>query len=215
MGFKDETKGFKLPLTQSGEVLFVDFLRNIGWDIYVGGRFTSGDSFVTLRPSSGNTPPIPPDVGLHTNLRALGFEILRDSRPNRFYPVKGSWIDLTGDFFAESLGSKYSYQSYKITFNKYFSLTDKQVVAYNLFLCGTGGAPPFYGNCIYGTNSELRGYTAGRISTCLRSRRNTDWCCRGDSGWWRFPGWVEWLPERRSFEPTNFCPLAGRGSDMC
>jgi hypothetical protein len=36
------------------------------------------------------------------------------------------------------------------------------VLAYNLYWCGTGGSPPFYGNCIYGTNEELRGYTAGR-----------------------------------------------------
>jgi len=28
-------------------------------------------------------------------------------------------------------------------------------------LCGTGGEPPFYGNCIYGMNNELRGYQAG------------------------------------------------------
>ena len=48
------------------------------------------------------------------------------------------------------------------TFNKYLSLGEKQVLAYNLFVCGTGGAPPFYGNCIYGARNELRGYTAGR-----------------------------------------------------
>jgi hypothetical protein len=30
------------------------------------------------------------------------------------------------------------------------------------FLCTTGGRPPFYGNCIYGTNNPLRGYTAGQ-----------------------------------------------------
>ena len=28
--------------------------------------------------------------------------------------------------------------------------------------CGTGGSPPFYGNCIYGANNQLRDYTAGR-----------------------------------------------------
>jgi len=39
------------------------------------------------------------------------------------------------------------------------------VIAYNAFFCATGGAPPFYGNCIYGTNSELRGYTAGKYFT--------------------------------------------------
>jgi outer membrane protein assembly factor BamA len=76
--------------------------------------------------------------------------------------AKGSVIDFTGDFFAIGLGSKYSFWSYKFTFNKYFSLSDKQVLAYNLYFCGTGGQPPFYGQCIYGTSSELRGYTAGR-----------------------------------------------------
>jgi outer membrane protein assembly factor BamA len=71
-------------------------------------------------------------------------------------------IDFTGDFFANGLGSKYSFHSHKFTFNKYVSLSDKQVLAYNFHLCGTGGQPPFYGQCIYGTSSELRGYTAGR-----------------------------------------------------
>jgi outer membrane protein assembly factor BamA len=131
-------------------------------DFYVGGRFITGSSFITLKPASEKIPPIPPDVGLHTDLRALGMEVWRDSRPNRFYPLKGSVIDFTGDFFAHNLGSKYSFQSYKFTFNKYWSLNDKQVLAYNLYWCGTGGSPPFYGNCIYGGNNELRGYTAGR-----------------------------------------------------
>jgi hypothetical protein len=162
-GFVNGNAGLKLPLEQSGQIFFLKLLRRIPWDIYVGGRFITGNSFITLKPtSSSNLPPIPPDVGLHTDLRALGMEVWRDSRPNRFYPLKGSVIDFTGDFFAHDLGSKYSFQSYKFTFNKYLSLTDKQVLAYNLNWCGTGGSPPFYGNCIYGANNELRGYTAGR-----------------------------------------------------
>ena len=36
------------------------------------------------------------------------------------------------------------------------------MLAYDLYICDTGGAPPFYGECIYGTANELRGYTAGR-----------------------------------------------------
>ena len=162
VGFENGNAGLKLPLEQSGQVFFFKLLRNIRWDTYVGIRFVNGSSFITLKPTSEKTPPIPPDVGLHTDLRALGFEVWRDSRPNRFYPLKGSVIDFTGDFFAQDLGSKYSFQSYKFTFNKYASLTDKQVLAYNFHFCGTGGSPPFYGNCIYGANNELRGYTAGR-----------------------------------------------------
>ena len=92
----------------------------------------------------------------------FGIEVWRDSRPNRFYPLNGGVIDFTGDFFAHDLGSKYSFQSYRFTFNKYLSLTKQQVLAYNLNLCGVGGSPPFYANCIYGAGNELRGYTAGR-----------------------------------------------------
>jgi hypothetical protein len=30
------------------------------------------------------------------------------------------------------------------------------------YFCATGGKPPFYGNCIYGANNELRGYVADK-----------------------------------------------------
>jgi hypothetical protein len=181
VGFENGNAGFKLPLEQSGQILFIKFLRKIHWDTFAGVRFINGSSFITLKPTSEQRVPIPPDVGLHTDLRALGMEVSRDSRPNRFYPLKGSVIDFTGDFFAHNLGSKYSFQSYKFTFNKYVSLSKKQVLAYNLFWCGTGGEPPFYGNCIYGSNNELRGYTAGRyldrfmVATQLEYRLELPW----------------------------------------
>ena len=181
IGFENGNAGHKLPLEQSGHLFFTKLLRNVGKDVYVGGRFMAGSSFITLKPTSGEIPPIPPDVGVHTNLRALGMEVSRDSRPNRFYPLKGSVIDFTGDFFMKSLGSKYSFQSYKFTLNKYVSLSEKQVLAYNFYFCGTGGSPPFYGNCIYGANNELRGYTAGRyldrfmLATQLEYRLALPW----------------------------------------
>ena len=86
----------------------------------------------------------------------------RDTVPNRFYQTTGIELDFTADFYAQGLGSKYSYQSYGFNFSKYWTLASKQVLAYNLFVCATGGQPPFYGNCIYGTRNQLRGYTAGR-----------------------------------------------------
>lgn len=96
----------------------------------------------------------------------------RDTRPNQFYPTTGTVFDFTSDFFSQALGSKFSFQSYKVTFNKYSSLDDKQTLAYNAYFCTVGGKPPFYENCIYGTNSELRGYTAGRyLDACMVATR--------------------------------------------
>lgn len=120
-----------------------------------------GTSLLTLRPTDVNMPS-PPDLGLHTKLTSLGLRLMRDTSANRFYPTDGTFFNFTTDFFSQSLGSKYSFQSYRTAFSKYWGLTDKQVLAYNAFLCATGGQPPFYGNCIYGTNNELRGYIAGK-----------------------------------------------------
>ena len=213
VGHANGNAGLKLPLEQTGQMFFIEFLRNIGWKFYLGGRFITGTSLITIKPTSGNAPPIPPDAGLRTNLRALGVELVRDSRPNRFYPVKGSVIDFTGDFFAKGLGSKYSFQSYKFTFNKYVSLTNKQVLAYNLFFCGTGGEPPFYGNCIYGSNNELRGYTAGRyldrymFATQLEYRLVLPW----RAGLVGFGGLGAVAPGGDSFRTDQLLPAGGTG----
>jgi outer membrane protein assembly factor BamA len=95
-------------------------------------------------------------------LAGIGCRLNRDKRPNRFYPTRGTFLDFNSTFFGESLGSKYSFRSCRATFNAYRSIGVKQVLAYNLFACATGGQPPFYAECIYGTNNQLRGYVAGQ-----------------------------------------------------
>jgi len=97
---------------------------------------------VTIRQENDEVHP-PPDIGLHTDLVALGVVATRDTSSNRFYPTQGSFIKFTADFFSQALGSKYSFESYRFTFNKYLSLSERQVLAYNAFVCITGGSPPF------------------------------------------------------------------------
>ena len=111
VGFLNGNSNLKLPLVQTGQILFVEFLRNIGWKVFVGPRFVNGTSFITINPSSVIGSILPPNVGLHTNLRAVGFRAIRDSRINRFYATQGMLLDFTADFFSQGLGSKYSFQS--------------------------------------------------------------------------------------------------------
>lgn len=154
--------GRKLPLKQTGDVFQGEFLRRIGWKFFLGPRFVTGRSTITLRPTGGTTSPAPPDVGLHTTLTAIGATLTRDTSLNRFYPTSGTYFIFTSNFFSQTLGSKYSFQSYRTSFAKYWGLSKNQVLAYNAYFCATGGNPPFYGNCIYGANNELRGYVAGK-----------------------------------------------------
>jgi outer membrane protein assembly factor BamA len=155
---------------------------------------------------------LPPDLGFHTTLTAFGFRASHDTRSNRFYPTEGTFLDLTADFFSQGLGSKYSFESYKLTFNKYWGLTPNQVLASGSFACFTGGQPPFYGNCIYGTNSQLRGYTPVAISivTCLVRRWSIGWPLPKRFGVVGFGGLGEVVPGgNQPFSTKNFLPSGG------
>jgi hypothetical protein len=122
-------------------------------------------------------------------------------------------IDFTGDFFSQGLGSKYSFQTYKLIFNKYWRLGEKQVLAYNGYFCGTGGEPLFYGNCVYGANNELRGYTAGRyldrymFATQSEYRRVLPW----RFGLVAFGGVGAVAPGAGQFRASQFLPAGGTG----
>ncbi len=132
---------------------------------------------------------------------------------NRFYPLGGSYFDFAANFFAENLGSKYSFQSYNVTFSKYVSVGGKQVLAYNAFACATGGEPPFYGNCIYGTDNQLRGYTAGRyldrymMTTQLEYRLVLPW----RFGLVGFGGLGGVIPGEDQLRTKQFLPAGGTG----
>lgn len=204
----------RVPLKQTGQLLFGEFLRRTWWKVFLGPRFLWGSSLITLRPGNVGAVPLPPDLGLDTNLTAVGFGLNRDTRSNRFYPTTGTLLDFTADFFSQGLGSKYSFQTYKINFNKYWNLTQNQVLASGSFACLTGGEPPFYGNCIYGTNSQLRGYTAGRyldrymVGTQLEYRL----ALPKRFGLVGFGGLGEVIPGgNQPFRTKNFLPSGGTG----
>jgi hypothetical protein len=214
IGIPAGNANLKIPLDQTGQLYFGEALRRIPWQFFIGPRFWSGDSVVTVRPTTKETSAPPPDLGLDTTLRALGFRIVRDTRPDHFYPTTGMLTQFTSDFFAKALGSKYSFQSYRFTFNKYGTVAKNQVLAYNLYFCGTGGDPPFYGNCIYGTNNELRGYEAGRyldrymIATQLEYRVSLP----KRFGLAAFGGLGEVVPGGKEFfRINNFLPSIGGG----
>ena len=205
----------KLPLNQTGQVVFAEFLRRLGWKFFLGPRFIWGSSLITVRSNNLGTVPLPPDLGLDTALTAVGIRLQRDTRDNRFYPTSGTLLDFTSDFYSQGLGSKYSFQSYKFTFNKYWSLTKQQVLAYNGFACFTGGQPPFYGNCIYGTDNQLRGYVAGRYLDRYTAATQLEYrlALPKRFGVVAFGGLGEVVPGgNQPFRTTNFLPSGGAGA---
>jgi outer membrane protein assembly factor BamA len=87
-----------------------------------------------------------------------------DTRDNVFYPQRGLFMDVWSDFFTTGLGSKWTYQYYKVGFNKYMKLDEHQVLAFRAMGCAAAGDfVPIYDLCLFGAMNDLRGYAAGRF----------------------------------------------------
>lgn len=153
--------GRKFALKQKGDAFFGEALRRVFWHFFIGPRLSFGSSTLAPQHFGENDLGLPP-LNVQFDMRALGFKIERDTTPNRFYPVQGTWFQFGADFFSKEIGSSFTFQTYRLTFNKYYSFDKKQILAYNAFLCSTGGQAPFFGQCIFGMQNELRGYPAGR-----------------------------------------------------
>ncbi|HEY3039190.1 MAG TPA: BamA/TamA family outer membrane protein [Pyrinomonadaceae bacterium] len=152
-----------VPLVMDGTIFFGEGMRNIGKNIFVGPRYQYRRLSASI---DGPSPPggfeIPP-IDIKSNSAALGFHVQRDLRDSTFYPAKGSLFDFTADFFDQVWGSRREYQTYKIAYNGFQKLATRQILGYRLMACSANGSVPFYDLCLFGFNSDLRGYTTGEF----------------------------------------------------
>ena len=153
-----------VTLHQSGGVVFGEFMRNVGKNIFVGPRY----QYRKLSVHVGGGEPVPggfiiPPIDLTSTTASLGFHVQRDLRDNTFYPTKGSFWNIKADFFGKSIGSNRTYQTYRADYNGYKTMRKGHVLAYRTSLCSVSDKSPFYDLCLYGASSDLRGYTAGKF----------------------------------------------------
>jgi hypothetical protein len=204
--------GRKFGINQRGDILFGEALRRVFWQFFIGPRLWFGRSTLTAQHLGENHPDLPP-LGIDFDMRSIGFKLERDTTPNRFYPVKGSTLQFNADFFSTGLGGSFTFQTYRLKFNAYHSFDQNQVLAYNLFVCSTGGEAPFFGQCIFGLQDELRGYPAGRyidkkmIATQAEYRRTVFWRV----GMVMFAGLGEVAPSFSSFNGQSLLGSLGGG----
>jgi hypothetical protein len=205
--------GLSFGINQVGDVFFGSALRRIFYQFFIGPRFWFGNSTLAPQHLHEDFPNLPP---LHVGfvMRAIGLKVERDTTPNRFYPLKGSMINFSADFFSQDIGGTFSFQTYRFAYDKFHSYGPKQVLAYNAYVCSTGGRAPFFGQCIFGMQNELRGYPAGRyidkdmLAAQVEYRRILFWRL----GAVAFGGLGEVGPSWGEFNYTNLLPSVGGGA---
>jgi len=171
------TNGVFIPLTNKGGGFFGEFLYRLRKNMYVGARGQYRNLTLSLDQEklddSDITAQPPEEVAkvidqlreqlLKQQTVSIGPRFQWDTRDSTFYPKTGLLMDMAADFFAEGLGSKFTYQYYKFGFNKYSKIDDYQVFAFRGMGCAAAGdRVPIYDLCLFGASNDLRGYAAGR-----------------------------------------------------
>ena len=157
------TAGVPVEIRQSGAFIFGEFMRNFGKNIFVGPRYQYR-RLTAARPST-TTPGgfVIPEIDIVSKTAAIGVHVQRDLRDQTFYTRKGSLFDFKADFFAKAVGSNRNYQTYSMSYAGFRSLSEKRVLAYRAMGCAATERAPFYDICLFGSSSNLRGYTVGEF----------------------------------------------------
>jgi len=188
-------------------------MRNFGKKIFVGPRYQYRKLTVALGGESTPGGFEIPAIDLTSTTAAIGVHVQRDLRDNNFYPRKGSLFDFKADFFAKPLGSNRTYQTYSASYSGYHSISEKQVLAYRGSVCSVTETAPFFDLCLFGSNSNLRGYTAGEFqdrrmfATQVEFRHELPYRL-GIVG---FVGLGGVAPEWQKFQVKKLLPAAGVG----
>ena len=170
-------RGIFIPLNVDGHAGIGEFLYRIRKAMYLGVRGQYRNATLSLnqdRLKSSDITSEPPDQVaniiqqfrsqlLHQTTVSLGPRFQWDTRDSIFYPKHGFLTEVASDFFSTGLGSKWSYQYYKASLNKYNALSEHQALAFRVMACAAAGdRVPIYDLCLFGTTNDLRGYTGGR-----------------------------------------------------
>lgn len=207
--------GASIPINQKGAGFFVEGLRRVGWNFFVGPRYQIIRLTTAIRLNGAGLPHniTIPELGLRTRIAAFGLRLQRDTRDNTFYPTRGSLFDVTGNSFDKTWGSNFNYQTYQIAYNKYASLNDRQVVAFRAMSCAAAGHVPFFSLCLFGSGNDLRGYSSGRYRDRLMLASQLEYRLQvlKKIGVVAFGGVGEVANEWSKFNRQNLLPGGGAG----
>jgi len=163
--------GRSVPVEVDGRGLLIDgSMRVFGRYWFAGLRYYAMRSTIgidranVVRPGDPLLPDRPqvPELDLNLRTAGLGPTLEFDSRSDPFYPRAGEQFRFQASFNGRAVGGKRTYQSYQTFYNKYFSLSPRQVVATHLAGCYATGSVPFYDLCFFGKSKDVRGYDVGQ-----------------------------------------------------
>jgi hypothetical protein len=208
-----------VPIVQDVRGATVETLRRVSGSFFAGARYVYAKTTVDIDPADLGSEAAPPEKDRSTIVAALGPRIQSDSRDSNYYPTRGALFDLNADFYDPAFGGTRSFQSYKAAVNVFFSPGERQVLAGRLSACSVRGDAPLYLLCLYGLQSDLRGYEVGRFFDRAMLATQAEYRFSlserlgffGKFGFVAFAGVGEVAPSFGDFNSDDLLPSAGLG----
>jgi outer membrane protein assembly factor BamA len=152
-----------IDVSQRGDAEMLEMLGRLMGKLYVGPRYLHRGVLITL-PSADSADPVAAVARQDQDyqLSALGLQAEYDSRDRVSAPTHGTQAELSVLFARDWLGTTDPHNSYRGWINHYVALPSNSVLAFRLTGCSVDAGAPIWELCLYGINSDLRGYAGGR-----------------------------------------------------
>ncbi|MEM6522757.1 MAG: BamA/TamA family outer membrane protein [Bacteroidota bacterium] len=139
-------------------------LRQVKKGHFIGGQYRFINLFdVEFSPSAGlieeDTTKIRSDEGIYSG---LGFSYVQDTRDNVLNASKGKYLELSGTFHRDALGSDATFTRYRVDYRRFWTLDETSVFAAQLLGEFNNGEVPFRELALMGGDQIMRGYYQGR-----------------------------------------------------
>jgi outer membrane protein assembly factor BamA len=139
------------------KLVMLQLQRNVFRRIYIGpsAAFINSTTAFNFPDTSGE------DSVMQSNLNNVGYIISNDTRDHVQYPTRGMFLNFKNHFYRSWAGSDYEFERYLVTYNQFFKLDEKQILAVRASLNIAAGDVPFEGQSVVGSD-DIRGYSQGK-----------------------------------------------------
>lgn len=158
-------------------------LRRLGKSLYVGPDYRYFAMSDVVRPAGGlmDTLRVPGYQG--SVVSGLGAALLWDSRDNILNPYRGSYAELSGQWYDQALQSQFAYRRIVADVRTYVQTGPRHVFALQGYLLWTDGQAPFRQIGEFGNDMIMRGYYRGRFRDASLAAVQAEYRF---PVWWRF-----------------------------
>ena len=136
------------------------FYYNVHEKLYIGAKYTF-NNFIDVKNlvSRSNDSLIELNEGIQSG---LGFHMYREARDNRIRARKGSYLNVSYDYYGKYLGSDFNYGAFMLDYRKYISPIPQLTIAGQFFTELTHGDVPIQSMPVVGGAYMMRGVYENR-----------------------------------------------------